>query len=413
MHISRVQVENFKRLRGVDIEVDGNVVTIGGKNAQGKSSLIDAIWNAIGGKQKAVTEPIRQGERQASATITLQEDHGGAGLVVRRTWKGETSKLTVTPLGSKAALGQPQNVLNELVGRFAFDPLEFANSSPKVQRDILADLVGVDLSALDERRKAVYDGRTATNRDVKRFAATLEEMGEPPAVGDVPDLQALLVERDAFASQETHLKALRRRYELHGQTISELEAEAIRIQGKIAELQKDRTEIGREGIQAEAALKAMRSPEDIGADIDAATQQGDARRAADRYADIKERLAEAETESEEATEELARIDAEKAEKLAAAQLPVPGLSFDEEQVLLFGVPFTQASAAERIRTSVAIAVAQNPKLRVICVKDATLMDEDNLALLRSLAAEHNFQLFLELVGSSGNETVVIEDGGVA
>lgn len=405
MHISRVRVENFKRLRGVDISTDGNVITIGGNNAQGKSSLIDAIWNAIGGKQKAVTQPIRAGERQASAEVTIT-DADGAGLVVKRTWKGETSKLTVTPLGAKGAIGSPQSTLDALVGAFAFDPMAFANSAPKVQRDTLADLVGLDLSELDRRRKEVYDGRTDIGRDKKRFAAALEEMGEPPVVGDAPDLQALLAERDELERVKREVNARTDRH-------AAINAEILDFEDRIRQLRAEQDRIYEEASRGAEWIDARRPIEAIEADIARATEQGDARRAAEKYAALKDDLAEAETGWDDATAELARIDAEKAAKLAEANVPVEGLSFDDEQVLLNGIPFGQASAAERIRTSVAIAVAQNPKLRVICVKDATLMDESNLALLRSLAEEHNFQLFLELVGSTGNETVVIEDGGVA
>lgn len=398
MHIKRVTVENFKRIRGVDIATDGSVITIGGNNAQGKSSLIDAIWNAIGGSQKkAVTEPIRQGERQAKAEVVL-EDADGAGLVVTRLWKGDTTKLTVKPIGSKAAIGSPQSTLDALIGKFAFDPLAFANSPAKAQRDELAALIGLDLGPLDARRKDVYESRTAINRDVKRFAAALEEMGPPPAVPDVPDLEALLSERDSQQRVMREMDARKERLAAIAQQIRDLNTEAEGLEDSIA--------------KGGAWLADRRPLEEVNNHIVVATQQNDARQHAARYADMKERLAEAEAESEGATEEIARIDAEKAAKLAEANVPVEGLSFDDEQVLLNGVPFSQASAAERIRTSVAIAVAQNPTLRVICVKDATLMDESNLALLRGLAEEHNFQLVLELVGERGGETVVIEDGRV-
>jgi predicted ABC-type transport system involved in lysophospholipase L1 biosynthesis ATPase subunit len=76
------------------------------------------------------------------------------------------------------------------------------------------------------------------------------------------------------------------------------------------------------------------------------------------------------------------------------------------------VPFKQASGAEQLRVSLAMAIALNPKLRVIRIADGSLLDSDNLALVESIARENDFQVWIEMVGDGDGRGIIIEDGSV-
>jgi hypothetical protein len=106
------------------------------------------------------------------------------------------------------------------------------------------------------------------------------------------------------------------------------------------------------------------------------------------------------------------LDADKAMQLAEAKFPVEGLAFDEGGVRLNGVPFSQASAAEQLRVSVAMGLAMNPRLRVLLIRDGSLLDDDSLALVAAMAAESDAQVWMERVGDGAECSVVIEDGAV-
>lgn len=82
MRIVKLQAENVKRLKCVEITPDGSTVVISGRNAQGKTSVLDSIWLALGGGAAARTtvRPIRDGEKRASVTLDLEE------IIVTRTW---------------------------------------------------------------------------------------------------------------------------------------------------------------------------------------------------------------------------------------------------------------------------------------------------------------------------------------
>ena len=95
-----------------------------------------------------------------------------------------------------------------------------------------------------------------------------------------------------------------------------------------------------------------------------------------------------------------------------AKLPVPGLELTEEEILLNGQPFNQGSDAEQLRVSIAVAGALNPRLRVIRVRDGSLLDAKSMAALSEYAEEHDLQVWVETVASNRQTAVVIEDGRV-
>ncbi|MFZ2624797.1 MAG: hypothetical protein WAX29_06090, partial [Propionibacterium sp.] len=113
------------------------------------------------------------------------------------------------------------------------------------------------------------------------------------------------------------------------------------------------------------------------------------------------------------TEQIAAVDEAKTTALATAQFPVEGLGFDADGVTFQDIPFTQASSAEQIRVSLAMAMALNPKLRVLRIKDGSLLDPEALQQIRDQVEKNDFQLWIERVGDADEGAVIIEDGAVA
>jgi hypothetical protein len=116
------------------------------------------------------------------------------------------------------------------------------------------------------------------------------------------------------------------------------------------------------------------------------------------------------------TDAMAEREAQRKAALAKARMPIEGLAFGVDDagkatVLFNGQPFEQASTAEQIRASTAIAMAGNPQLRVLRIKDGSLLDEDSMALVAEMAAAEDFQLWVEVVRGDG-VGIIMEDGAV-
>lgn len=385
MRITKFEAENFKRLKAVDITPDANTVVIAGRNAQGKSSVLDGIMAALAGRHgaKELVKPVRDGESKARVLVELDD------LVIERKWTPSGSTVTVSPKDSDARLNSPQAVLDKLIGALSFDPLAFAEAEPKKQVETLVDLIGRE--AFDEiaaERKEAYEARTQVNRDLKRAQAEVDNRADAKPVEPV-DVTALIELRDRVARKQ----GLRSRWE-------SLEAEIGRLREEQAT------------IAAEAATLPDGDAQALMAEVMAADETN---KAAQRWIDrqaAESALEEWQETARHCTAVIQELDERKAALIQAADLPVEGLTFDEDGVEYNGVPFVQSSAAERLKVSVAMAMALNPELRVICIKDASLLDADSKNALIALATEHDYQIWYEVVGDGGKVGVVIEDGMV-
>ena len=96
-----------------------------------------------------------------------------------------------------------------------------------------------------------------------------------------------------------------------------------------------------------------------------------------------------------------------------AKFPIKGLAFDEETVTFNGIPFDQISQGERIKISVAIGLVLNPKLKILLIRDASLLDEKNLEMVAKMAQKMDAQVWLERVGKGKECQIIISDGSIA
>ena len=409
MRIITLRAENVKRLRAVEITPEGDVVVISGRNAQGKSSVLDAIWMALGGGAgaKETTHPIREGEKKASVTLDLGD------LIVTRKWtlKGTTLEVSarehedggITNTTGTVRYSSPQAVLDGLIGRLSFDPLAFANQGAKDQLATLLDVVDLpfDPAALDARRREVFEARTDVNRDVRTLEGQLAGISVPPGAPE----EAVSV-ADLRREYEQAVSVNRLRLE-HEQRKAAAEQRVARAEEELGAARAALAEFDAIEVPPEADEDGLRER------FDNAEVLNEAHRLRQEHARVSGLLASAQARSEDLTAELQLIDQEKEDGLAAADMPLDGLSFDEEGVLYNGVPFAQASSAERLRVGIAIAMAVNPTIRVIRITDGSLLDSENLALIAQMAGDNDFQVWVERVDESGKVGVVIEDGEVA
>ena len=397
MKIVRLAAENVKRLCAVEIKPDGSLVVIGGKNGAGKTSVLDSIMYALAGTKSIPSKPIRTGAKAGQIVVELD---GDPPMTVTRKLTAAGGSLEIkTADGFKAP--SPQKILDELCGKVAFDPLAFTRMKPRDQIGELRALVGLDFSAVDTERKQLYDERTIANRQAK----TLEAQTVPVVPLDTPDEEVSvsdLVNKLVIAQDDNTTT------ELHQQNVTSRQTDLDRLQ---ATLTKAETMLA----QAEAKLAERPPIVDTAAieqEIAAAEKTNEAVRAKqERKRLVGEYAAFSET-SAALTDRIDQIDANKAAQLAGAEWPVPGLGFDEDGVTLNGLPFEQASSAEQLRVSVAMGLAVNPTLRVLLIRDGSLLDDEGLRMVAELAAERDGQVWIERVGEGAECSVVIEDGHV-
>lgn len=422
MKIIKLQAENVKRLKAVEITPNDDMVIISGKNGQGKSSVLDSIWFALGGKNAAkdTVRPIRDGEKAAIATVDLGD------LIVSRNWtNNETSYLKVeTKDGAKYP--SPQKMLDELVGMLSFDPLEFSGMDSREQLKTLLAMVKleIDPQEIDNQKKAIYDDRTMLNREIKSLQGQLEGMSKPEEGLPEKELSSadVMAEYQAASDQLTANNSLRADLENDKRRYAQKSAEIATIEDRIKQLQEELKgakseleQIKKHGEELKAKVETLQDPDLNSFKEKLAQVEGinEKIRQGKRYSDTVNNLKAKQSESQVLSDQMTALDNQKQDAIKKAKFPIDGLGFADEGVTYNGIPFKQSSDAEKLKVSLAMAMAINPKLKVILIKDGSLLDSDNLRLISEMAKEKDYQVWIERVADDGKGVgIVIEDGQV-
>ena len=425
LRVIKLVAENVKGIKAVEIVPDEHFQIIAGRNGQGKSSVMDAIWLALGGSDasKQTERPIRRGEESAAVTLDLGD------MVVSRKWKGDKTVLDVrTQDGAK--YGSPQTMLDALIGRLSFDPLAFSGLKDAEQKEALLQLVDlpIDLDALDRLRKGMFDDRTAVNREVKALEAQLAGMEKPVAglpekevnasgiMTKIEAANAVLAANNAKRTELVELAAshrdAKRDVEDADKAIAELELKLAAKKEERVKLSDVASVLQEKGKALKTEVDALVDPEFEAFKFEMAQVEETNRkiRNAATYKATKQSLKSKQAEAQELTAQMEAIDKQKQNALAEAKFPIDGLAFDESGVTFNQIPFRQCSSAERLKVSMAMAMAMNPKLRVIRIMDGSLLDRDNMELIHGMAVEQDYQVWVETVGEDASVGIVIEDG---
>ena len=419
MKILKLQAENVKRIHAVEINPDGNMVIIGGRNGQGKSSVLDSIMYAFAGKREICGKPLRDGTDEGTVTVNLDN-----GLIAKRTFKADGSSKIEVYKEDGAKYSSPQGMLDGLYSSLGFDPLAFIRLESRKQLETLRKIVGLDFSELDAKRNGLYSQRTTVNRDVTNLKGQVSNM---PWHEEVPESEVSIYE---LIEQLDKAKATNAENENSRRYVSSIESNVQQTQERIDDIDRQIETLKLQKAEMQESLKVdfdnLKEAKAEAANLqDIDTTQIEARirnaevvnqkvRENQAVKNAKARLAEAMKESENLTTEIEKVDNAKALLLTEAKFPVEGLMFNEDSVLFNGVPFDQASSAEQLRVSAAMAAAMNPELRIMLIRDGSLLDDDSMQLLAEFAEQNDFQIWLEAVSTdAGKCSVILEDGRVA
>jgi AAA domain len=426
LRIIGLKAENIKRLKAIDLTPNDHINRISGGNGSGKTSLLDAIEWALTGTSTVPSQPVRKGSGKATVKLDL-----GDIIVTRRFTEGGSRNgvLVVEPKDGNTRFQGAQSLLDSYMGKISFDPLEFLRMHPKKQLEVLRSLVKleIDLDELDReyqadylRRRELKKEKTAveTRRDAIAVLPNLpsEKIDEAALVRELretsdhnADIQREEREREEFSD---NLNRLSRDIDDQRAKVAELRAQADALETE-ADLWFDQHEKNANERSSWKPLPELRNATELAEQIDAArrTNHGIDRRT--QRESYQYEAEEMEAQIVALSTALDAREAAKTEALTKAEFPVPGLAFGEDEVIYRGFPFGQGSNAEQIRCSVAIGMASNPELRVMRIKDGSLLDDKAMEILAEMCQAHDQQLFMEVVDTSGKIGVYLEDGEVS
>ncbi len=399
MKIIGLEVANVKHLKVVNIKPDGSMVVIGGDNSAGKSCVLDSIEYALSGAGSIPTKPIRAGQKKARVVLDLGD------IQVTRTFTEKGTNLTVKNKDD-STFASPQAMLDKLVGELTFDPLEFSKMDAKKQGEVLKKLVGLNFDKVDAEHKKLFTKRTEINRQGKslktQFDTLVKHEGVPNEEVSVAKLSA----------EFTKASAINRDHETKKQRITSNKNLVVDKMDQITRLKDAIAELKKIVKSDESTLSELIDTTTIQEQIDTAEQTNIKVRENQKKALLKEEIDPLRIESQSLTRRMADIETGKEKALAKAKFPIEGLAFDDDEVMFENIPFNQCSSAQQIRISVAMGLAINPKLRVLLIREGSLLDEKNLAMVAKMADKADAQIWLERVSKGKECQVIIENGEV-
>lgn len=409
MKINRLEIENVKRIHAVMIEPSKDGLTIiGGKNRQGKSSVLDAIAWALGGNKYKPTQAANADSTIPPRLKIIMDN----GLVVER--KGKNSDLKVTdPEGQKGG----QQLLDSFVEELAINLPKFMEASGKEKANTLLQIIGVgpQLAELDQKEKSLYQerlyvGRTADQKE--KFAA--EQPYYPDAPEEPVSASELIREQQEILARNGQRQQWKREYDdilrqmsLADDKIKDLEAQlrqwreskkaleekSIAAQKTPAELKIESTEELERSIDNIELINRK-----VRANLDKAKAEEDAKQYRDQYTEL--------------TNAIEDIRKQKTSLLDSADLPLPGLSVKDGELIYNGQQWDNMSSAEQMIVSTSIVRKLNPKCGFVLLDKLEAMDLDTLKEFGAWLEQEGLQAIATRVSTGDECSIVITDGYV-
>lgn len=414
--INKLEIENVKRVKAVKIEPTSNGLTIiGGKNRQGKTSILDAIAWGLGGNKHRPSEAHRDGSMTPPYLHIVLSN----GLVVERRGKNSDLKV-VDPNGEKAG----QQLLNSFVEEFAIDLPKFINATNKEKADILLRIIGVgeQLYLIEKKEAELYNERLAMGRiadQKKKFADEQtyypDAPKEPISASDlIQQQQEILARNGENQRKREQVSQIEYKYQQEESSIAHLTQQIQDLNNQLQQMNEKHSQTAQDlEIARTSALDLHdESTDELARNI----QQIDEINRKVRTNLDKDK---AETDAHEYRAQYDKLSTslndlrkQKTDLLTNADLPLSGLSVADGELIYNGQKWDNMSGADQLKVSTAIVRKLKPDCGFILLDKLEQMDLETLNEFGEWLEEEGLQAIATRVSTGEECSIIIEDGYV-
>lgn len=447
MIVKKLELVNFQVIKEFNADFDGNVYFITGDNELGKSTLLKAIGALLTGNRDAV---LRNGEDKGFAKMVVGDDGEEYEVELKFTKANPRGTLSIK---SKTTGMKSDNVsmLQKIFGYTDFDAVEFSRWSEtaegrrkqiEVVKSLLPEEVRTRIAEIDTTVAGLKTERTGVNRDLKTYKSISDAAGQGLTTQDLKtytkqkDITELMKEQAENAQLIEKAKTVRSALEQRKKQLEEIPerlAEAKATYEKAIEEAKkaiERTEkLYKEAIAQIESEKADYEARKANAEkwlanyeennpekLDTAEQlrkaeehNKKAAKVAD-YLSKKKQADDKKAEAEKMDSEIAELSAEREKLISSAKLPISGLSFSDDGLVLNDVPFVagKVSDSQIMEVAAKLIIASNPTVKVFRIARGESLGAKRLQSLIELARKEGYQGFIEEV-KRGQDDLIIEE----
>jgi DNA repair exonuclease SbcCD ATPase subunit len=414
MKILELSIRNLRKISAVDITPKSNIIKIEGKNGNGKTTVLDSIFFALGGG-KLPDKVIKDNE--SKSIITVKFDN----YIVKKTITDVNNYLSVETLeGNKPK--NPQSFLNDLVGKIAFDPLEFIRMKNEDQLKVLKKAMGIEdkINQLKIDETKAMEERKFSGRELDRYKElckiVIKEIEEPVSITEiVKDLDRLQDKRQECIEEMNNIKKMKDRKDEvenkikeYEKALSELIAEKKHLSVKLNVFDEENLNEAMEKIDHDILNKKMV--------LDHHEVVQEEYNKYKTYADNKKIFLEKEKTYNDFDKKVEYIRLEIKTMLNNSRLPIPGLEMTDDKLLYENHTFENVCESSKLKISIYLCMAMNPKLKIILIRDGSLLDKDSLKEIENMADKEDYQIWIEKIADEKDKdddnAIYIEEGAI-
>ncbi|MFH2141387.1 MAG: AAA family ATPase [Bacteroidota bacterium] len=428
MKIRKVEIKDIKKIEFAEISPTENVIYITGKNGQGKSSLLDALFSVFGGKNSLPEMPLNQNTGAKNGHVTVELDNGLR--LIRKVSAAGTTLTIESETGEK--ITSPQKYVEEKLKYFSFNPAEFYETTDPKKRagmikEILNTQYGNDFSVLGNlyQKSGYQDGNIIEYIDSltndkngilylsRRKAGELIKMAPENKnieLGDfdieskkeeLQELESQLQKNDENSQKIiriiSNIKNTESSYKISYESIPQ-PVKDTRIQeylnfGQIIENALEA--LGEAGGNIQA--KRTDIEEQIREIRESISEYLQNKSEIERYQEKLNQYREAINEYDKLDNLIKELRIKRENLIGQAKLPLEGMEMDGYNITVKGIPFEQLSQSEKIIASVNVAMALNPELKVMRVLNGNLLDSETFEYLKKIITDNDYQLWIEYI----------------
>lgn len=413
--IINLEIENTKRVKAVRLTPTQNgLTTLAGDNNQGKTSVLDAIaWN-LGGNKFKPSQPQREG----SATPPFSRVELSNGLIVERGGKNSDLKV-IDPTGNRAG----QKLLDSFISELALDIPKFLQQSSKEKAKTLLNVIGVgdQLYHMDKAEEKIYSERTAIGNIQKQKENYAKELIQYDNVPEMPvsakelinQQQAILMTNAENEKKRNNLLKLKEKEESLKLQLANENKQLEEIMNKIKNTKALIETNDDDLITAQKTVEQLQDEstqdlEDSINNIEAINNKVRANLDRERAIDEAESY---KTQYDNLTKEIQKVRDDKMALLKGADLPLEGLSVENEELTYQGFNWDNMSGSQQLKVATAIVRKLNPDCGFVLLDKLEQFDSTQLQEFGQWLEQEELQAIGTRVGKSGTDSeIIIEDG---
>ena len=447
MIVKKLELVNFQVIKEFNADFDGNVYFITGDNELGKSTVLKAIGALLTGNRDAV---LKNGESKGFAKMIVGDDGEEYEVELKFTKANPRGTLSIK---SKTTGMKSDNVsmLQKIFGYTDFDAVEFSRWSEtaegrrkqiEVVKSLLPEEVRTRIAEIDTTVAGLKTERTGVNRDLKTYKSISDAAGQGLTTQDLKtyakpkDITELMKEqaenaqliekaktvRSALEQRKKQLeeiperlaaakatyekaieeakKAIERTEKLYKEAIAQIESEKAEYEARKANAEKwlaNYEENNPEKLDTSEQLRKAEEHNKMAAKV------------AD-YLSKKKQAGDKKAEAEKMDSEIAELSAEREKLISSAKLPISGLSFSDDGLVLNDVPFVagKVSDSQIMEVAAKLIIASNPTVKVFRIARGESLGQKRLQSILDLAKKEGYQGFIESV-VRGQHDLIIEE----